>query len=173
MAKHKTAFAIRTAIILLPLLFVGCLHEKPLSVKTGTYKAPRLQRELNFFVSNYSSHETNHFYVGPTEVSHGKLISAWVYWKEERTLLTYAEPDSDTPEGAEAFAWTHHFDLKLDRDTVDTPDDINGSTYLETHRQWVDWMEQCVKKGKSYCVLKTAARKIFPKSPDNADWTPE
>ena len=147
---------------LIPLL-AGCAHIQTLDVKTASYKAPRLERELDFFVSNYSTHETNHFYVGATTINHGQLWSAWVYWKEERTLMTYEELSVDAPEGAEALAWTDHYDLKLDRDTVDTPEDGYGSMYLETHRQWVDWMEQCISKGKPYCVLKVDARKVFPK----------
>jgi len=154
-------FHIKRGLIIPILLLVGCARVQLLDVKTSPYKAPRLERELNFFVANYSSHETNHFYVGATTIKHGELWSAWVYWKEERTLLPYTELVADAPEGAESLAWRGH-DLKLDRDTVDTGDDIGGSNYLETHRQWVDWMEQCISKGKPYCVLMTDAKKVFP-----------
>ena len=157
----KTTFHIKRSLIIPILLLVGCARVQLLDVKTSPYNAPRLERELNFFVANYSSHETNHFYVGATEIKHGELVSAWVYWKEERTLLPYDELVPDTPEGADSEAWTLN-KLKLDRDTVDTAEDIGGSTYLETHRQWVEWIEQCISKGKPYCVLMTNAQKEFP-----------
>lgn len=65
-------------------------------------------------------------------------------------------------EGAEAEAW--HHDLRLDRDTVDAQDDIGGSTYLITHRLWVDWMEQCLSRGREYVITLEDARRLSPKS---------
>jgi len=154
---------ITRAAVTLIILLSGCAHDKILVVKTAPFQAPRLERELNFFVSNYSTYPTNRFYVGPTKIDKGELVSAWVYWKEGRMLLTYEELSSDAAEGAEALAWTGH-DLKLDRDTIDTPADIGGSSYLETHHQWVNWMEQCIQKGKAYCVLRKDAQRVFPKN---------
>jgi hypothetical protein len=69
-------FHIKKNFIISILLLVGCSHVQLLDVKTSPYKAPRLERELNFFVANYSSHETNHFYVGATEINRGELVSA-------------------------------------------------------------------------------------------------
>ncbi|HEY1788545.1 MAG TPA: hypothetical protein VGJ73_10335 [Verrucomicrobiae bacterium] len=94
---------------------------------------------MDYYVAHFSSHATNHFYVGAVEVDHGRLVRALVYWKEERTILDYSELAEDAPKGSEIEAW--HYPLKLDRDTVDTPEDIAGSNYLETQRQWVDWMK--------------------------------
>ena len=161
--KGKCTYAFGKAMFIIPILIlVGCASVQVAQVKTSHFKAPRLERELNFFVANYSSHETNRFYMGAIEINHGELASAWVYWKEERTLLPYVELMPDAPAWSDAEAWGAN-ELKLDRDTVDTEEDIDGSTYLATHRQWVNWMEQCISKGKPYCVLMTNARKVFPK----------
>ena len=74
--------------------------------------------------------------------------------------MDYSELAPD-PEGAEPLAW--HHDLKLDRDTVDTKDDIGGSTYLVTHRLWVDWMGQCLSRGREYVITLEEARQRSPK----------
>lgn len=134
----------------------GIMH-----VVGSDFRSPKIERELKFYVANFSTYQTNHFYVGPTELDHGQLVKALVYWKEPRILMDYGELTDDAPEGTEIFAWQGHH-LKLGRDTVDTGEDIGGSTYLETHRQWVDWMEQCISKGKQYVVTLDAATNAFP-----------
>ena len=75
--------------------------------------------------------------------------------------MPYGELADDAPEGAEIFAWQGHH-LKLGRDTVDTGEDVGDSTYLEPHRQWLEWMEQCISKGKLYVVTLDAATNAFP-----------
>jgi hypothetical protein len=142
---------------------IGCMHDRPSRVAASDFQSPRLERELNFYIAAHPSHATNHFYVGATKLDHGQLIEALVYWKEERILLPYTELEADAPH--DVFAWQGH-ELKLDRDTVDAPEDIAGSTYLVTHRQWAEWAEQCISKGKPYCVLATDAHRAFP--PPNA-----
>jgi hypothetical protein len=132
-------------------------------VVAADFRSPRTTRSLNYYVAHYSSHATNHFYVGPIEVQDGELVRALVYWKEERTLLPYAELTADTPDGADSLAWRGH-DLKLDRDTVDSPTDIAGSTYLVTHRMWLDWMDECLSKGRAYSVILSGARQMFAKA---------
>lgn len=149
----------KAIVVIFALLLLGCAHEQILTVIGPNFRSPRIERELNYYVANFSSHETNHFYVGATRLDHDRLVEAMVYWKEERTLLTYYELVPDAKH--DIFAWGPH-EVKLDRDTVDTPEEIGGSTYLETHRYWVDWMEDCIRKGKSYCVLKTDALRVFP-----------
>jgi hypothetical protein len=146
-------------ILILVALLVSCAHERPLTVAASDFHSPRIERELNFYVATHPLHSTNHFYVGPTKIDHGELIEALVYWKEERTILSYRELEADALH--DIFAWGGH-ELKLDRDTVDTPEEIAGSNYLETHRQWVDWMEQCISRGKLCCVLAEDARRMFP-----------
>lgn len=141
----------------LVMLLAGCAQQK--LVITSAFHSPRIERELNYYVANFSAHETNHFYVGATKLEHSELIQALVYWKEERILLDYRELEPDAQH--DSFSWGPH-ELKLDRDTVDTQEEVGTSDYLETHRTWVDWMEQCIRKGKPYCVLATDARRMFP-----------
>jgi hypothetical protein len=144
-------------LLFLALLLAGCAHEK--YVIASNFRSPRIQRELNYYVANFSSHETNHFYVVATRLDHAELRQAMVYWKEERMLLPYFELVPDARH--DIFAWGPH-ELKLDRDTVDTPEEVGTSNYLETHRYWLDWMEDCIKKGKPYCILKADALRVFP-----------
>jgi hypothetical protein len=155
------------AFIIMALLLVGCAKSADngiMHVVALDFRSPKIERELKFYVANFSTHATNHFYVGATKLDKGQLVTALVYWKEPRILMNYGELTDDAPEGAEIFAWQGHH-LKLDRDTVDTGADIGGSTYLETHRQWVDWMEQCISKGKRYVISLDEATNQFP----NAD----
>lgn len=161
-AKHAQCLCLAVAVV---LAGAGChtADEKLLHVTGSDFRSQRIERELNFYVANFSTYPTNHFYVGATEVDRGELVEALVYWKEARVLLPYGELAADAPNGTEIFAWQGHH-LKLGRDTVDTGEDIGGSTYLETHRQWVDWMEQCIAKGKLYVVTTNEAVKLYPEA---------
>ena len=89
----------------------------------------------------------------------GGFAEALVYWKEERTSWTTV-----------GLPKTHGKvqRLKLDRDTVDTPEEIGGSNYLETHRTWLDWMDQCLSRGREYVISLDEARRLYPpeKIPD-------
>jgi hypothetical protein len=71
------------------LLLAGCAHEKYLI--TSNFRSPRIERELNYYVANFSPHETNHFYVVGTRLDHGELRQVKVYWKcgteKERSSL--------------------------------------------------------------------------------------
>ena len=128
---------------------------------TGPYPdTPCVKRCLEYWTSNFSTNATNHFYVG-TVRPRGGFADALVYWKEERTIISYCELDPDAPKGAEIEAF--HRDLKLDRDTVDTQDDIAGSNYLITHRLWIDWMEPLLLHGREYVITLDEARRLSPK----------
>lgn len=58
-------------------------------------------------------------------------------------------------------AWPND-QLKLDRDTVDTQEEADTSSYMETHRTWLDWMERCITTGKPYLVLKSEVLRVAP-----------
>jgi Lysozyme inhibitor LprI len=128
------------------------------------FHSKRLLSELEFYVARYSTFETNHFYVGATELNGTNLVKALVYWNEPRILMEYREPNNNAQKGAESFPW-RGFHLKLGRDTADIPEDMNGSTY--TSDQWVEWMEECVYNGKPFVVTLNKATNAFP----NADRT--
>jgi hypothetical protein len=148
------------ALILSLFAFTGCASDHVMHVSQSDFQSKWIDRELRYYSSQFSSHPTNHFYVGALELDDGQLITAWVYWKEERTLLEYIELADDARDGVEILAWRHQ--LKLDRDTVDTEDDIGGSTYLVTHHQWVEWMDDCVTRGRPYCITMAEARRMYP-----------
>lgn len=156
----------RTIIFILMLFVANSLHagNTLIHVVASNFRSHSITRCLDFFVAHHPDYATNHFYVGAVVIDHGKLVRALVYWKEERTLLDYTELNADAPKGTEIEAWHRGgLGLKLDRDTVDTEDDIGGSNYLVTHRVWVGWMEQCITKGKLYCILLSDARHSFRK----------
>jgi len=153
MMKHK----LRLILVLIPLL-TGCAQDLHV---VGPYpESPSIKRCLLYWTSNFSTNATNHYFVGSTKPS-GGFVDAFVYWKEERTILEYAELAPDAPAGSEIESF--HDDLKLDRDTVDAEDDIAGSSYLVTHRVWVDWMEGCLSQGRKYVITLDEARRLSPK----------
>ena len=149
----------RLLILLLPLA-TGCAHQRLIHVVGPYPESPLIKRSLLWWTSISSTNDINHFYVGATKPA-GGFVDALVYWKEERTIIEYRELDSDLPLGREALAF-HHW-LKLDVDTVDTQDEIAGSNYLETHRTWVEWMEQCLSRGREYVIRLDEARRLYPK----------
>lgn len=129
-------------------------------VVTSSARSQKVERALKFYVANFSTHATNHFYVGATKLDGAETLAALVYWKEPRLLMDYAELADDASDRAQIFALNHP--LKLDRDTVDTPEDIAGSTYLVTHREWVNSSEQCISKGRLYAITLDEATNLFP-----------
>ena len=142
------------------LLFVGCAHRPAdtlMHVVRQPFSAPWMERDLRYWTASFSSHPTNHFYVGATELQNGRFASGLVFWKEERTIVFVAEPN---PDATACMTWRHP--LKLDHDTVDTPEDTHGSTYLETHRTWVTWMEECISRGQLYTVSLDEAHRWYP-----------
>jgi hypothetical protein len=162
--KNKNS-VMKTITLLLTIgVMTGCVRDHALHTATSSFNSPRIERELSFYVATHPSHATNNFFVCPIELDHGRLVRASVYWKEERTLLSYTELEPDAAH--DLFAWQGH-ELKLDRDTVDTPEEVAGSNYLETHRQWADSVARCIATGKHYCVREADARRLFPSQRTN------
>ena len=147
-----------------PLTIVA-INQKPLELtvtkskipSVQAFSAPWIERDLRYWTARYSVHPTNHFYVAATEVDGGRLKDGMVFWKEGRTLVFVAEP---SPDAGECMTWGHA--LKLDRDTVDLSENMQGSTYVETHRTWTTWMESCISRGKLYTVSQEDARRCYP-----------
>src|SRR6185312_13320535 len=148
----------RLLFLFIPLL-TGCANERSLHV-TGPYPdSPIIKRCLERMTSVCSTNATNHYFVGAVKPDYG-FIQAFIYWKEERTIIEYCGLSPDAPDGAEFEAF--HHELKLYRDTVDTPEDMEGSNYLVTDREWVDWMEGCISHGTEYVIPLEEARRLFP-----------
>ena len=146
------------------------IDEGMLRVIGSDFYSKRIVSELEYYAALNSTYTTNHFYVGAIKLDGTNLVTALVYWKEPRVILNYGELDNDASDGHEIEAWGWASN-KLDRDTVDTTEEIDGSNYLITHRQWVDWMEQCVYEGKSYTITLNESTNAFPNvgrsKPDN------
>jgi hypothetical protein len=151
-------------LALLVVLSGGCtqnMADGNLHVVASDFHSQKVDREVKYYVAYFSTYPTNHFYVGATKLDQKQLVEALVYWKEPQIIMRYGELVDDAPEGAEIFAWQGPH-LKLGRDTVAMPADIAGSTYLETHRQWLDWMDQCISKGKPFVITLNDATNLFP-----------
>jgi hypothetical protein len=148
-----------SVLLLIVALVGGCASHRSWHDKNANLRLPRIERELNFYVATHPWHATNHFFVYPTDFRHDQPLTATVYWKEERTILRYNELEPDAPH--DVFAWRGR-EVKLDRDTVDTQEEIGGSDYLETHREWIEDVERCIYRGKEFSVSKSEAQERFP-----------
>jgi hypothetical protein len=91
----------------------------------------------------------NHFCVISYELRSGNT-HVWAHWREEKSLLLWRAGISE--ESRVNGLVMAHRDLKLGRDTVATPDDINGSTYLETHAWWHAVVDDCAAHGQKFTI---------------------
>ena len=152
----RTFHSMRALLLLIPLL-TGCAHHPASKVAPVTFHSPGIERCLQYWTANSSTHATNHFYVCATDVDRGDLVRALVYWKEGGRLLDYCEE----PEGAEAQAW--RLRPMVDRTAVLTDEQISASNDLVTHRVWIGWVRRCIDNGKEYVVTLEEAEASFPK----------
>jgi len=143
-------------LLLLTLLLTGSAHHRAPQVAPADFRSPGIERCLQYWTANFSSHATNHFYVCATDVDRGDLVEALVYWKEGGRLLDYCE----VPKGAEAQAW--RLRPKVDRSAVLTDERITGSNDLVAHRVWIRWVRRCLASGKNYVVTLNEAKASFP-----------
>jgi hypothetical protein len=153
----RTLDSMRALLLLLPLL-AGCAHHKAPQVAPVNFNSPGIERCLQYWTANFSTHATNHFSVCATEVDRGDLVEALVYWREGGRLLDYCE----VPKGAEAQAW--RLRPKVDRTVVPGDEQISASNDLVTHRVWIAWVRRCISSGKEYVVPLTEATAAYPRS---------
>jgi hypothetical protein len=147
----------RALLLLIPLL-AGCAHHPAPQVAPASFRSPGIERCLQYWTANFSTHAINHFYVSPTEMDRGDLVGALVYWKEGGRLLDYCE----VPKGKEAQAW--RLRPKVDRSAVLTDEQISASNDLVAHRVWISWVNRCISSGKEYTVTLMEATASHPKS---------
>jgi hypothetical protein len=145
----------RAILLLLPLL-TGCVHHPAPQVAPADFRSPGIERCLEYWTANFSTHATNRFYVSATEVDRDDLVGALVYWREGGRLLDYSE----VPKGAEAQAW--RLRPKVDRSAVLTDEQISASNDLVAHRVWIGWVRRCIASGKEYVVTLEEATTAFP-----------
>ncbi|MGO4279666.1 hypothetical protein SAMN05216321_102376 [Cupriavidus sp. OV038] len=131
-----------------------------IKVSTNPYYRQPLHAMKHVLLSSGKNGRTNRFcavgYKWPDGTS-----QAWVLWDEEQTLMLWrGNLYRDMRDiGLTAANRT----LKLGRDTVPTPDDINGSTYLVTEAWWRAVANDCRKHGEKYVIKPFKAPK--PKDP--------
>lgn len=126
---------------------------------------PHVRDFLLYYVAHHAETEVSTFFV--CVEPEGARLSATIYAKEERCLLGYVEPAEEAfkPGFPAVFAECLVHGLKLNRDTVDTEGDIGGSTYLVTHRWWIDKMDQCFRSGTRLTISRAEAlKKYLPRS---------
>jgi hypothetical protein len=80
----------------------------------------------------------------------GKTVNVWVHWANEERLILW-RGNSD-PELREQGLTMSKRNLKLGEDTVETADDIKGSTYLVTRAWWQAVAKDCAAHGQRYAV---------------------
>jgi len=89
--------------------------------------------------------ETHHFCVIGYELEGGGS-NVWVHWQEAQRLLLW-RGSSDAAE-REAGLVRARRDLELGRDTVETPEEIAGSSYLVTRAWWEAMVSDCQVHGE-------------------------
>jgi len=118
------------------------------------YYGPAEPALKKLLVSKRKNDATNHFCVVGYEYS-ATENDVWVHWTEEQRLLLWR--DNSDPELREKGLVSAKSNLKLDKDTVQTPDEINGSSYLVTRAWWQAVAKDCSQHGRSYTVEPFAA----------------
>lgn len=97
----------------------------------------------------------NHFCVVGYRFGNGQA-HAWVHWKEQQRLLLWMG-GLDEETRVEGLV-TARRDLKLGKDTVETADDIKGSTYLVTRAWWQAVAKDCAAHGEQITVRAARAQ---------------
>jgi hypothetical protein len=92
---------------------------------------------------------TNHFCIVGYNWADGNT-AVWVHWKEERVLIDWG--GSVYQDSRDKGLITTRRNLELDKDTVATADDINGSSYLVTRGWWEGVAKDCDAHGEKFTV---------------------
>jgi hypothetical protein len=97
----------------------------------------------------------NHFCIVGYNWASGNF-AVWVHWKEEKLLMSW--DGSKYQDTRERGLMAARRNLKLGRDTVETDDDINGSSYLETRAWWEGVAKDCDAHGEKFTVKPFAVK---------------
>jgi len=95
------------------------------------------------------NHVTNHFCVVGYEWPDGG-IQVWVNWREQKTNILW--DGNEDRELRELGLMATRRNLRLGKDTVETNNDIGGSTYLVTRRWWQGIADDCMANGEKYTI---------------------
>lgn len=77
-------------------------------------------------------------------------MNVWVHWQEEKRLIMW--DGSLYEDTRERGLLTARRDLELGKDTVETENDINGSSYLVTKRWWHAVANDCTAHGEKFTI---------------------
>lgn len=102
----------------------------------------------NLLLAEHKNYRTQHFCAIGYHWQNGEI--AWVHWVEEKRIIMWEQ--SDELSAAETSLRHSRRDLKLGVDTVDKPEDINGSSYLVTRDWWQAIANDCSKHGQKITV---------------------
>ncbi|HOY69771.1 MAG TPA: hypothetical protein PL131_00715 [Methylotenera sp.] len=112
---------------------------------TFVYGPSKSQLHLKkLLLTEHKNKRNNHFCVIGYVWSDNEI--AWVHWVEEKRLILWEQ--SDDMRSFETSLTNSRRDLKLGVDTVEKPEDINGSTYLVTREWWQAVAQDCAKHGQ-------------------------
>lgn len=82
------------------------------------------------------------------------IVNVWVHWmNEQRLLLWRGNSDEELREQGLVMADRN---LTLGKDTVETKEDIQGSTYLVTRAWWQAVAQDCATHGQRYTIAPFA-----------------
>ncbi|WP_454723651.1 MULTISPECIES: hypothetical protein [Cupriavidus] len=95
------------------------------------------------------NHVTNHFCVVGYEWPDGGL-QVWVNWREQNTNILW--DGNEDRQLRELGLMATRRNLRLGKDTVETNNDIGGSTYLVTRRWWLGIADDCAAHGEKYVI---------------------
>ena len=84
-----------------------------------------------------------------------RIVNVWVHWiNEQRLLMWRGNSDEELREQGLVMAQR---DLRLGKDTVETKDDIKGSTFLVTRAWWQAVTQDCAANGQRYTIKRFPA----------------
>lgn len=93
------------------------------------------------------------------------IVNVWVHWmNEQRLLLWRGNSDEELREQGLVMADRN---LTLGKDTVETEEDIKGSTYLVTRAWWQAVAQDCAAHGQRYTIAPFAIESAADSGPDN------
>jgi hypothetical protein len=154
----KSAMALLAALQMIGISTGNCesfpweFDDKPalrFAPSTSEYYGPPEPALKQLLVAENKNGATNEFCVIGYAYA-DKIVNVWVHWiNEQRLLMWRGNSDEELREQGLAMAQK---DLRLGKDTVETKDDIKGSTFLVTRAWWEAVTRDCAANGQRYTI---------------------
>lgn len=119
---------------------------------------------LKDLVTRFGKGKTHTFYISPVERK-DKSESAYIYWKQDNSIITLNLPLKNPLEEETAF-WLYTGKTRIDlvKDVASAEDKVDSSTFLVT-KSWADKIiKDCVSNGKKLTIPKKVKKASFHKS---------